>query len=90
MIIKTTEELANFTCKKVKISGLTHMEIAEKINKNRQKSGNRKNINPDSISHAIQFSKKSESGRNGIRREILLVLGFKVINVFFIKRQKKS
>jgi hypothetical protein len=90
MIIKTTEELRDFTRDQVKKSGLSIKEIAEKINSNREKSGVEKRIGADSVSHAVAESKKTDPSRNGMRCEILNLLGFGASTVFMIKRQKKS
>lgn len=88
MIAKTTEELTEITKDKVEKSGLNHSEILEKINQNREKSDRKKLNSISLISHAIQNSKKSDTSVNGIRREILTILGFTVNLQFEIKREK--
>lgn len=79
MNIKTTEELSDFCREKLKKSGLTHAEIAEKIGKHESY-----------ISKAVALREKSKTSRNGIRREILNYLGFEVYTVFLVTRQNKS
>ena len=87
MIIKTTERLADFTREQIKESGMTHPQILKKINLNREKSGLKELKGVDSISHAIAKGKINESSRNGIRCEVLNILGFEASLFFLIKRQ---
>lgn len=86
MILHTTEELADFCREKLEKSGFSHPEIAEKI---ALKTG-KKRFHPNYISKAVQKSEKNNGSRNGLRREILAVLGFEVESYFSVKRQKKT
>lgn len=79
MIIKTTEELTDFTREKWKKSGLTIREIAGKIGKDER-----------FVAKAVQKNCRSETSRNGIRAEVLYFLGFEVSQIFSVVRQKKS
>jgi hypothetical protein len=79
MRIKSTAELAEFTRKQLKISGLTHRELSGKIG-----------CHHSFISKAIAEKEKNRTARNGIRRQILELLGYEVSEIFIVKRQKKS
>lgn len=78
MIIKSTEELADFTRLKVEKSKLGIPEIAEIAE-----------ISTKSVDNGISKNQRSNPGRNGNRRKILRALGYEVAGIFEVKRIKK-
>lgn len=77
MIIKTTEELTDFTADRLKKSDLNQKAISEKL-------GYSKGF----ISQAVSKGERGQSHRNGIRFKILKLLGFKVESVYIIEKSK--
>lgn len=77
MKIKTTEDLAEFTATKVKKSNLSITGISGMLG-----------ISTKSVDHGISKGQRSNSGRNGVRRKILKLLGYEVSTVFIIKKNK--
>ena len=77
MIIKTTEELTDFTAEQLKKSDLNQKSISEKL-------GNSTGF----ISHAVSKGERGNSQRNGIRFKILNLLGYKVESVYIVKKSK--
>ena len=75
MIIKTTEELSDFTADQLKKSKLSQKSIAEKL-------GTSKSF----ISHAVSKGERGNSQRDGIRFKILNLLGYEVESVYKVKK----
>ncbi len=73
MIIKTTEELTDFTRSKLEKSDLSIKEIAEKVG-----------ITEKYLDHAISKNQRSNSGRNNLRLQVLSALGLRASSVFLI------
>lgn len=75
MIIKTTEELADFTADRIKKSKESQKTIAEKLGKSK-----------GFISQAVSKGERKNSQRNGIRIKILNLLGYEVKPVFLVEK----
>ena len=76
--LETTKDLAQFTATKVKRSSLSIEQIAKKLG-----------ISTISVDHGISKGQSSNSGRNGVRRKILALLGYDVTQPFIVKKRTK-
>lgn len=79
MILKTTEELCDFTREKLEKSGLSIRELSEKIGKKERW-----------VAKATQENMRSSTSANGIRRQVLEFLGYEVTINYSVIRQKKA
>lgn len=79
MLIKTTEELQEFTMRVLRASALSRQEIAEKLGVTKQ-----------AISHAVSLGQKTNSARNGMRQKILKLFGYSFEVVYKVKKIQKK
>lgn len=75
MIIKTTEELTDFTAEQLKKSDLNQKSISEKLG-----------YSKGYASQAVSKGERKNSQRNGIRIKILNLLGYEVKSVFLVEK----
>ena len=73
--LQTTEELRDFTLDRLKKSGLSMSEIAERLG-----------ISTKYVDHAISKGQRSNSARNGLRCKLLSALGYEVLPVFNVNK----